>query len=62
MKIGSRVKCIKNCGHRGDIGTVVGRDKVMMTVVSPSGYMWRVQWDDESPDSLFLSSDLLEAK
>jgi hypothetical protein len=58
MKIGDKVKIIKDCGHKGDIGTIVGKEKVQLTIVTPTGYMWRVAYDNNMPDSLFLTEDL----
>ena len=59
--INSKVKVIKKLsGHYGRIGTVIGKEKVDLTMVSPGGFLYRVRWDDNYPDSLFLPTDLVE--
>jgi hypothetical protein len=46
MNINSQVQVIKDCGRRGEIGRLIGREKTQMTIYTPSGTMWSVEFED----------------
>lgn len=60
VKINSKVKVVKDCGRHGEIGKIVGKEKIQVTGLTPLGFMWRVEFGNNEPDGLFLSSDLKE--
>lgn len=58
IKIGDKVKVIKRDVVRyGEIGEIVGKEKTMLTVVTPSGYFWKVEFDGDET-GLYQSFDL----